>query len=1081
MATKKNNNQIKKKDVIKKINNTTKKNTNNSKKKVNANNKKKTNKAINSTSIKKISNTKTNNIKKEQSIKQKTIIKKEQFPNKEKKDDVNKKIKQVDNTLKNYLNKLKYKKKIDKIDKNKKINKKYDLFEEDLPLLNYKDYKGFEKIKVFFINRSRVMKSDMKKFKRKYKYGTLKDKILILLMLGLIALVTLFIIFCAYIIISAPDISEERLYKGNATVLYDINGNEFARLGTENREKVSYDDLPEVLIDAIIATEDSRFFQHNGIDIARFAKAVVGQLAGRNAGGGSTLTMQVSKNAATSTESNGLAGIVRKFQDIYLSVFVFEKKFTKENIIEFYVNLPNLGAGSYGVQQASQVYFGKDVSQLTLTEAALIAGLFQAPSSYNPYNYPEKATKRRNLVLDLMYRHNYITAQERDAAKNVDVESLLVGRNTELNQYQGFIDTVVNEVEERTGNNPYKVSMNIYTTMDPKAQDVVNGIMNGDTYTWKNEKAQAGIAVISVENGSLTAVGAGRNKNSELSFNYATSARKHPGSTAKPIMDYGPAMEYLDWSTGQTLVDDKTTYSNGTNIKNFDNGYKGIMTAKTALAQSRNIPALVTFQQTTNEQKQEFATGLGWKPVDAGDGTILESCSIGGFDGVTPLEAASAYSAFARGGIYIEPYSFTKIEYTDSGDIYELNPEKKQVMSEETAYLITVMLKYAVTSGNVGAGSVSGTDIAAKTGTSTIDTAKKKTLGLDKKDVIGDSWEVAYSPDYTVATWYGYEKITSEYWLSNREGGEARKAITKLLTKGIFKKNSRFKEPNGITTATIELETDPLELASDYTPDNLKSVEYFKKGTVPTSTSNRFSQLENPTNLKYANNNGTITLSWNEAKTPDAINEEYLKNYFKSSPIYERWADKYLEKRLSYNSTTFGALGYHVYVQNSTGTIDLGFTTNTTFNTTIAVDDSTTFIVKTSYERFTSNMSRGISVKAINNTQNETTNTTTSKVVEDLSFIPRYAGNSSSCTTLDEFNGFGTNPKDRIRVTDKNGNDITNSNDVHVSFTSCADETGSINCNEITNPNKTYYVQVLIWYKNNTNKKNLDVTIKPSC
>lgn len=1068
MTTQKNNiqnkNKIKKKDVINKIN---KKNTKNSKKnttKVNNTNNK-NNKIVISNKKK---NIKTN--------KQKDNIKKNNIPNKEKNKYVKNK-KETDNTLKNKINKIKYK----KIDKNKKTYKKYDLFEDDLPLLKYKDYKGLNKIKIFFINRSRVMKSDMKKFKRKYKYGTLKDKILILLMLGLIALVTLFIIFCAYIIISAPDISEERLYKGNATVLYDINGNEFARLGTENREKVTYDDLPEVLIDAIIATEDSRFFQHNGIDIARFAKAVVGQLAGRNAGGGSTLTMQVSKNAATSTESNGLAGIIRKFQDIYLSVFVFEKKFTKENIIEFYVNLPNLGAGAYGVQQASQIYFGKDVSQLTLTEAALIAGLFQAPSSYNPYNYPEKATKRRNLVLDLMYRHNYITSEERDAAKNVDIESLLVGRNTELNKYQGYIDTVVSEVEERTGNNPYKVSMNIYTTMDPKAQDVVNGIMNGDTYTWKNEKAQAGITVISVENGSITAIGAGRNKTSELSFNFATSARKHPGSTAKPIMDYGPAMEYLDWSTGQTLVDDKTTYSNGTNIKNFDNGYKGIMTAKTALAQSRNIPALVTFQQTTNEQKQEFATGLGWKPVDAGDGTILESCSIGGFDGVTPLEAASAYSAFARGGVYIEPYSFTKIEYTDSGDIYELNPEKKQVMSEETAYLITTMLKYAVTSGNVGAGSVSGTDIAAKTGTSTIDTAKKKTLGLDKKDVIGDSWEVAYSPDYTVATWYGYEKITSEYWLSNREGGEARKAITKVLTKGIFKKNSRFKQPNGITTATIELETDPLELASDYTPDNLKSVEYFKKGTVPTSVSNRFSQLENPTNLKYANNNGTITLSWNEAKTPDAINEEYLKNYFKSSPIYERWADKYLEKRLKYNSTTFGALGYHVYVQNSTGIIDLGFTTNTSFNTTIVVDNSTTFIVKTSYQNFTSNMSSGISVKAIANSNNEPTTTTTSKVTEDITFIPRYAGNNSSCTTLDEFNGFGNNPKDRIRVFDKDKNDITNSNDVHVSFTSCSDETGAINCNEITNPNKTYYVQVLIWYKNNTNKKNLDITIKPNC
>ena len=961
---------------------------------------------------------------------------------------------------------IKYKRNICKKKKKKRKKTTKNIKETELHLLSYKEYKGLDKIKVFFKNRKMVIDDDMKKFKKKLKYGTLKDKVLIIIMLCLVALFSLGIIFCIYIIITAPEISENRLYKSNSTVLYDVNGNEFKRLGLENREKVNYEELPQVLVDAIVATEDSRFFQHNGIDIARFTKAVAGQLLGRSdAGGGSTLTMQVSKNAATNTSSHGLSGIIRKFTDIYLSVFVFEKQYTKEQIMEFYVNIPNLGSGTYGVEQASKVYFGKDVSELNLGEAAMIAGLFQAPSAYNPYVNPKNAESRRNTVLNLMCRHGYITEEERDTAKSVPVESLLIGKSSSLNKYVGFIDTVVEEVISRTktkanpdGDDPYTTSMKIWTTMDPEKQDAINELYDGTNkngYKWPNDVAQAGIAVISVEDGSIAAVGAGRNKKTERSLNYATSAKHHPGSTAKPILDYGPAIEYLNWSTGQTVVDDVMTYSSGGQIKNWDNGYMHVTTAKTALAFSRNIPALYTFQQTTNEQKMEFATNLGWKP-ETSSGTILETCSIGGFDGVTPLEAAAAYATFARGGTYIEPYSVTKIEYTETGDTIKVTPKKVTAMSEETAYMINMILKYAVTSGKVATGSVSGTDIAGKTGTSTVDSALKK----DYKNIIGDAWEIAYSPDYAIATWYGYPQRTKEYYLKGTEGSKARREITKFLVSKIMKKNSRFERPSGIVEAEIELGTDPLELASDATPKELRSVELFKKGTVPTTVSNRFDKLSDPSNLKFTNNNGVVTLTWNAASTPDAINETYLREYFTKSSAYKNWAEKYLQERINYNNNTFGSFGYEVYMVANGVTTDLGFTTNTTFSTNINTNSKVSFIVKSSYQKFKNNQSTGLTV-------NVTEGTSANNLVVE------YKGNS--CSTLEDFNSLGSSPKNKVKVTE-NGTDITEN--ATISYTCKREDGTEIDCSSLTNGEK-YSITFLAKY--NGLQKTKTIELKTSC
>lgn len=804
-------------------------------------------------------------------------------------------------------------------------------------------------------NNTQVVSNENEKSKKK---GRKKHIILIIIMSFMVLCAVLCLSFCVYVIVKAPPFDEEKLYRVNSSLVYDSEGELIAELGSEKRETVSFDELPEILVDAIVATEDSKFFQHSGVDLLRFGKAALGQLLGQpGAGGGSTLTMQITKNSYTSTVDNGFEGIVRKFTDIYMAVFNIEKTYSKQEIFEFYVNQQFLGSGAHGVAQAAKTFFGKSVGELNLAEAATIAGLFQAPGAYDPYSYPEKAQNRRNIVLGLMVKHGYITQEEADVAKAIPLKEMLSGYSYSYSEYQGFLDTLYYDVYEKTGYYPTQVSMKIYTTLRKDKQKVINQLYDGTLYKWKNDVVQSGIAVTDVETGAVVAVGAGRNKKGELTLNYATQIKRHPGSTAKPIFDYGPAIEYAGWGTGTFVMDDVYSYSNGQSINNVDLGYSGMMMAKTALAKSRNIPALQAFQATTQQQKYEFVTNLGITP-ELHDKEILESASIGAFDGTNPMELSAAYAAFSRGGYYIEPYTFTKIEFIDMDKTYVHTPTRTKAMSEETAYMINYILKWAVTSGSIGVGGgVSGTDIASKTGTSSESYSTIKSLGLSSS-AIKDSWQVIYSPTYSIAFWYGYEYNTKAHHLTTGEGWNARRAIAKALTPRIMEKNARWTRPSGVTTVDIELETNPTQLASEFTPDNLRSTEVFKKGTEPTEVSQRFARLNNVSNLTYTTVGNQIQLSWNPINTPWAIDEGSLQSYFNEN--FTRWADKYYQKRLAYNQSYIGSLIYEIFLKGPDGTLtSLGTTSNNSFNTSIVNATSATFVVKSSYSIFRANASTG--------------------------------------------------------------------------------------------------------------------------
>ena len=806
-----------------------------------------------------------------------------------------------------------------------------------------------------FLGKFKRNKTDRPKTRKNGKpKKSLFEIFLICLISGMILVFAAGVSFAAYVVVNSPTFDPNALFSSEASVILDVNGNEFARIGGQMRENVTFDDLPEVFLDAIIAAEDARFFQHGGVDWGRFMVATMGQLRGnRAAGGASTITMQVITNTQTERVVDGFAGIVRKFTDVYMSIFQLERQFTKEQIIEFYVNLPFLGCGAWGVEQAAQIYFGKSISEVTLVEAATIAGLFNAPDTLDPCRHPERAEGRRNQILNLMVRHNKLTEEEYLIARSIPMESMLVDHG-ELrgHEMQDAIDTVVQEVIDRTGFNPHQVSMRIYSTINLDQQRVINDIYNGTLHQWPNDTLQTGIAVIDVQSGAISAVGAGRNRRGDLSFNYATMIRRHPGSTAKTMFSYAPGIEFLGWSTGQMILDEPHRFTNGPQVRNWDNRFMGAMTIREALALSRNVPAVYAFQQINNRDIDTLVTNIGMRPEYGPNHYINEAHSLGGYNGSNPVEMAAAHAAFARGGVFIEPHSFTRVVFTASGEEFEVTPEIRQAMSEETAFMVNMMLRRAVTSGFHPAANVSGTDVVGKTGTSTLDPQIIRRYRLPSS-AINDSWIVTYSPDVVFAIWIGYDRVNAENFLTGTIANRTRNNLSRILSGRLFPTNSRFQQPNSVVTATIELETNPIRLASEFTPDNLRSTEWFRRGTVPVE-STRFSRLEAPTNLQVVDTPTSATLTWNPIATPEFIDQAFLNEYFRIG--FTNWATQYLQRRLTWNENNKGALGYEIFLNGTS----VGWTANSSFTFNGPIPPNSVFSVRSAYQRFRANSSNPV-------------------------------------------------------------------------------------------------------------------------
>ncbi|PGC93400.1 PBP1A family penicillin-binding protein [Bacillus toyonensis] len=651
-------------------------------------------------------------------------------------------------------------------------------------------------------NHAKNQTEETNKEKKPKKKGSFFKKFLIgCLLLGIVGLVAGVSAFFV-MVKDAPKLDKSKLVNPLSTKFLDKNGDFFYEYGAEKRTHVTYDQIPKVVENAFLATEDSRFYDHNGIDFKRTTKAVMENVTGGfGSQGGSTITQQVVKNYFLTMEKTAK----RKVQEWYLS-YKLEQQYSKHEILEMYLNKINLGNRSYGIATAAQKYYQKDLKDLQLHEAAMLAGLPQGPNIYDPTKPEnvERATNRRNIVLTLMNRHGYITKEEMNNAIKIPVtEGLKKSELTEM-KFQAFLDAVVKEVEKEYPDvNIGSDGLTIHTTLDQGAQEYAEQIMDGNLIKYPNDQFQGSFVFMDTQSGEVRAIGAGR-KESKSTFkghNMAVDLKRQVGSTMKPIFDYGPAIENLQWSTYHQLNDSEYTYSDGTKIKNATGNFKGDVSLREALKKSLNIPALKTAQAVGIPKAKEFAEGLG---MTFKDGIAHESTAIGSNES-SPLDVAGAYAAFGNDGVYNKPHFVKEVIFPD-GKKKSFKPKEQRAMHDHTAYMVTDVLRDVVKPGSGGTGPtayVSGFDVAGKTGTQNFDARDVKKYGIPA-DANRDSWFAGYTPQYTMAVWTGYEKNGPENYISDRYTKIAQQMFQVMMSKFATDK-SRFERPSSVQEINGEL------------------------------------------------------------------------------------------------------------------------------------------------------------------------------------------------------------------------------------------------------------------------------------
>lgn len=557
---------------------------------------------------------------------------------------------------------------------------------------------------------------------------------------------------------SAPKISQSELASQNGTTIYDSQNRVISRLGLQKREYAKDSQVPTTLKHAVVSIEDRRFYKHHGVDPIRIVGAATANIFGRSDGmqGGSTLTQQLVKLSVFSTAASDRT-FKRKAQEAWLAINV-ERHFSKNQILDFYINKVYMGNGVYGMQTAAQYYYGKNLNQLSLSQLALLAGMPQSPTYYNPLSTnTQAATRRRNEVLNAMVRSKYITQAQADKAAQESITADLDSShgntsNGDVNVDEKVIDPYIKEVLadlQSKGYNPYNDGLQVHTNIDLAAQKHLYTAAN-DTVPFQSNQMQAGVAVTDPHNGQVVAMLDGRHTgNVVYGLNRAVQTNRSSGSTAKPLMDYGPAIEYLQWPTFKAVQDTKFYYP-GTSIAlhDFDNKYKGTMTMRAALVQSRNVPAIRTLQDVGIKRATTFLNGLGIsqkKPYTLQNGIGLY---------ISPLQVSAAYAAFANGGTYYEPYYISSIT-TQDGNVKRFSSKGHQAMNKATAYMMTDMLKGVFTDsqGSGREANISGVNQAGKTGTTNYP-------GGNQSGVM-DSWMAGYTKNYSIAVWTGYDRPQS--------------------------------------------------------------------------------------------------------------------------------------------------------------------------------------------------------------------------------------------------------------------------------------------------------------------------------
>ena len=592
---------------------------------------------------------------------------------------------------------------------------------------------------------------------------------------GFIGLLTFFVIcviagggLFAYYVSSVPKLTENKLQSTNSSKIYDTNGSLIADLGSEKRESASTDEIPTTLVNAITSIEDKRFFTHRGIDVYRIMGAAVNNLRHSSTQGGSTLDQQLIKLAYFSTNTSDQT-LKRKSQEIWLSLQM-ERQFTKQEILTFYINKVYMGNGYYGMKTAAKYYFGKDLSDLSVAQAALLAGIPQAPTQYDPYANPDAAKERRNTVLKEMYDDKNISKDEYEKAKATSVSDGLLPL-TKKASYEPYLDNYIKQVIEQVSDDAnadiYSASLDVYTNLNPDIQKYIWNVYNTNDYVYyPNDSLQVASTIIDVTNGRVVAQLGSRHQdeNVALGTNQAVQTDRDWGSTMKPITDYAPAIEKgVYTNTGTTVYDNPYNFpGSSTPIYNWDRKYYGSISLTYALQQSRNVTAVKALQAAGLEYAQSFLKGLGIEYPEMYYSNAISSLTSSSDSkyGASSEKMAAAYAAFANGGTYYKPSYIKSIKFED-GSTKSFDSKGVEAMSPQTAYMMTSMLKQVMTGGAATEAYVPGTFNAGKTGTSNYDDDEyykvQKESGVYAYLMVPDENFVGYNTKYSMAIWTGYK------------------------------------------------------------------------------------------------------------------------------------------------------------------------------------------------------------------------------------------------------------------------------------------------------------------------------------
>ena len=729
-------------------------------------------------------------------------------------------------------------------------------------------------------NNTEQTRSSQHRHTKKKAPASSKKKLWKKILIGIAAFVTVAIVaiiaIFAYYGATAPTIQASDLEGATETKILDKDGELIYSLGGEKRDLITSEQVPQLLKDAITSIEDKRFYSHMGIDPIRIAGSFLRNAkAGQITQGGSTITQQLVKLAVFSTKKEDQT-YKRKIQEIMLALQL-ERNYSKEQILTYYLNKVYMANNVYGFGTASHYYFNKELSELTLPQVALLAGMPQAPNSYDPYANADQAKERRDLVLYSMKENGKITQEQYDQAVATPVTDGLVAHDNKVNSndkalvYDSFVTMVLKEVQEKTGLDPYNDGLTIETTIDSKAQQRLYDIVNTNDYIqYVNDKIQNAVVMLDTKTGAVRAVNGGRKQTTLLGYNRVTDNSRSTGSSIKPVIDYGPAIEYLNYSTGQTIMDKRTTYSNGVELNNWDFSHKGAMTLRTALVYSRNTTALQTFKAVGETNIKSFLNNLDIQIKNDGQDYLVESNSIGA--DISPIKMAAAYAAFGNYGTYSKPYTVTKVTTRD-GQVTEFKPEQKQAMKDSTAYMITDVLKDSFKYGFATQASIPGLPTAAKTGSSNYTVEQKRAMGAsDYEDIIPDSWFIGYSTDYTISAWTGYDNPYEKGGGVDTTEQEYSRLIYYYLMKYMAESSSGddWVQPDSVVKQQIEIGSDPLSLPGPRTPANMIATELFVKGHVPTAQSTNYgTTIDAPSGLKatYDKAKKTLTVTWDKYQT----------------------------------------------------------------------------------------------------------------------------------------------------------------------------------------------------------------------